>query len=133
MKTLTPLLFNFLPHADEVQAINDEDKACFKEIRDVLLKHGKLERFGLTLLHKHFDIQDDEVLIENTDEISRIQTITPMKIKDVEATGESLLETSWSLVDNEAVTRCQRKCVYQGGSHRPHIHVFMEQAAEVIG
>ncbi len=93
MKAIIPLVHNNLPHGDDVEPFSENDLACFEEIRDVLKKHNKLGRFGLTLLHKHFELQDDEMLVENTDEERRIQVIQPMKKSEVEKINGTLVGT----------------------------------------
>ncbi|AJT64543.3 hypothetical protein T261_2872 [Streptomyces lydicus] len=37
----------------------------------ILEKHGNLERFGLCLLHEHFPLAADEILVEAADAESR--------------------------------------------------------------
>ena len=59
--------FNALPHIDDIDPLNVGDHKCMEELRDVLEKHGKLSRFGITLLHRHFDLSDGEILVEYTD------------------------------------------------------------------
>ncbi|WP_077920566.1 hypothetical protein [Spirosoma sp. 209] len=93
----------------DVEPLNDSDYDCLTEIRDVLKKHGRQERFGVMLLHKHFDIASDEVLVEYTDIAGRMQTIKPEK------KGSTLLntiETSWILGDGDriAMTICNTRC-----------------------
>ncbi len=53
-----------LPNIDEVSALSDEDRVCIDEIISVLEKHDRLKRFGLTLLHQHFPVEDGEILLE---------------------------------------------------------------------
>lgn len=79
MDKMFAIVHNHLPHGDVVEQFSENDRECFEEIRDVLKRHGKLDRFGITLLHKHFELQEDEMLVENVDEENRIQTIQPMK------------------------------------------------------
>jgi hypothetical protein len=45
--------------------LGDRDRAVMDEVREVLAKHGALGRFGLTLLHSHFEVAHDEVLAES--------------------------------------------------------------------
>ena len=45
------LAYRDLADIDAVPALNDGDMACLSEIRDILRKHGKLERFGVNLGH----------------------------------------------------------------------------------
>lgn len=124
MKTLTPLIHNSFLSETQVKPLDDKDLPCLEELRDVLKKHNMLDRFGITLLHKHFDLADDEILIETVDEEERIQTIKPQKLEDVEKMGVSVLETAWSLYDGKTIMGCSRKCVqYSGGSHHSQ-HVY---------
>jgi len=99
----------------EVEPYNDKDKPVFDEIIEVLKKHNALDRFGLTLLHQHFDVPDDEVLIETTDVETRVQTIQPMKIKDVDASVT--IETAWRLDSGQPVMGCL--CIKMGD----HMHL----------
>jgi hypothetical protein len=111
---------NDLPHVDLVQPLNDADTPCIEELRAVLKKHGALNRFGITLLHKHFDIAPDEVLIERTDEASKVQTIRPYKKADVDTCAQ---QTAWRLSDQKAVMGCYRVCIRDGdrGWHTSHV------------
>lgn len=52
--------------------------------------------FGIMLVHKHFDVSEDEVIMEFTDVDARVQTTKP--IKKNELLGSSI-ETSWLLQD----------------------------------
>ncbi len=73
-----------MKHIDNVEPINDGDFDCIDEVRAVLEKYGALGRFGLTLLHKHFDVEDDEVLVEYCDEENRRLTLEPVKHADLD-------------------------------------------------
>lgn len=75
--------FNNLPHITQVKPVSDEDADLLVEIRAVLEKYDALSRFGLQLLHKHFDLRSGEVLQEETDEDSRISIIKPALSKEV--------------------------------------------------
>lgn len=68
-----------LDYIDDVQPIGDQDAACLLEIRDVLAKHGKLDRFGVSLLHSHFQLDDDEMMLETTDISKREHWVRPVK------------------------------------------------------
>lgn len=104
-----------LPHIDEVTPVSDTDEACLQEIRSVLEKHGALSRFGLTLMHQHFPIQDDEVLVESCDPISRTLTSRPVNV--AELVGVSSVQTSWRLDTGEAMMKCVDVCKRDGGNH----------------
>lgn len=124
MQNLTPLVHNSLEHGDTVEPLKDDERQCLEELRTVLQKHGKLNRFGVTLLHKHFDLSEDEILVENVDEQTRTQIIKPMKLAAVAAMGGEILETCWSLQEGETLTGCRRACVKQDNKHYPGVHVW---------
>jgi hypothetical protein len=50
------MAYTELPDIDETAPLDASDHSCMKEIRDVLARHDKLNRFGLTLLHTHFPV-----------------------------------------------------------------------------
>lgn len=112
---------NKLPDVDAVPNLDAEDMTCLREIRDVLERHGRLLRFGVTVLHKHFDLDDGEFLLETTDVENRVQTIRPVRASELPP-GADLLETSWSLQTGEVLMACARRCVKQRGVHT-HEHV----------
>jgi hypothetical protein len=71
--------WNTLNHIADVRPIDDSDSLCLEEIRLVLQKHGSLERFGVSLLHSHFSLSDDEILLETTDMEKREHYVRPVK------------------------------------------------------
>lgn len=73
------LLWGEINHIDNVRPIDDEDLPCLNEIFEILKKYNCIDRFGVALLHKHFDLQEDEVLLETTDVDGREQWIRPIK------------------------------------------------------
>jgi hypothetical protein len=93
---------------DEVEPVNEGDYDCLREVRDVLKRHGKQERFGVALLHKHFDMADDELLIEYSDPAARVLTIKPVK----QAAAGRTVETIWILGDgeNRVMLGCRQYC-----------------------
>jgi hypothetical protein len=99
---------NALPDIDEVEPVTDKDEECIREIKEVLERHGKLRRFGLTLLHNHFHLEEDEVLLESCDPSSRTLTIKPAKKHEV--AGVSLVETNWRLDIPGALAYCMQSC-----------------------
>lgn len=110
---------------DDIEPLSERDEACLEEIRTVLAKHGALERFGVALLHGHFAVGVDEVLVEYPDPanrrlISRVQkrsTVDPAKV----------VETQWRF-GSEPVTRvCVKTCVWNSdaGKHVKTGHLPM--------
>lgn len=113
---------NELPYIDDVPALKHNDIQCLREVRDVLEKHGKMERFGMTLLHKHFDLADDECLVEETDVEKRFQVISVKKKGEVPR--ERIIETAWRLGDTpDAILACEKECTitHEGQHHRAHV------------
>lgn len=72
-----------LPDIDDVKPICSSDEACLREIDEVLRKHRAIDRFGINLLHSHFPMAEDEVLLEETDVLNRRQTISIVKKSEV--------------------------------------------------
>jgi len=70
----------------------------WSEFREIFEKHGQTSNFGLSLLHRHFDLYDTERLVEFND------TATPWKL----STNTNLLEgsirpQSWLFTDNGTI------------------------------
>lgn len=84
---ISAMQFSKLSHIADVPPIGDVDEPCLSEIRDVLEKHGNLHRFGIALLHNHFDLSDDEIMMETTDLEKREHFVRPMKKSEIEAQG----------------------------------------------
>jgi hypothetical protein len=90
------MALNELPALNEIDIkLNQADIECFADVRDVLARHGRLDRFGMTLLHRHFDVADDERLIETIDVAERVQTISVHKTESL--SGVETIETAWRL------------------------------------
>lgn len=99
-----------------VRALSSEDQPLMRELYEVLRKHGALHRFGITLLHQHFELAPDEVLLESTDRQTRTQTIEPIKIGEVERLDA--IETSWRLDTGRPMMACV--CVKYGPNEHQH-------------
>lgn len=97
-----------LKSVDEVRGYSPEtDKECFEEIRQVLLKHNAQERYGVCLLHEHFSLANNEMLIETTDFATRTHTVKPYTPEEV--ADWQILDVSWKLDHDgiEAVGKCR--------------------------
>ena len=111
-----PAEYNALPDFDSIVPKNEDDEECLREVRDVLERHGKLNRFGIVLLHKHFDLKPGEVLIESTNEKERTHAVKVVNNEDVPPCGG--VETAWILKEGNPVMRCYSSCSYRNGEHR---------------
>lgn len=109
MVTIAPIQWSSLKDIDAVEPINDNDTDCLIEIRDVLKKHGKMERLGVALLHSHFDLESDEILLESSDEENR--TLITQAVRQAEA-GNSNIATILMLREGDAATMswCRKYC-----------------------
>lgn len=112
-----------LPNIDDVLPLDATDERCMAEIRRVLEAHGKLQRFGLTLLHEHFSVARDEMLLEHCDVDNRTLTIRP--VKKAALADAQVVETNWRLDSMECMAQCQQVCITcsdgKGGStHAGH-------------
>jgi len=105
-----------LPHINDVEPRSADDEVCFRELRAVLEKHGKLGRFGVCLLHQHFPMQDNELLVEECDEEARTLVIRPAPTH-APFTRNSI-QTQWRLDGDVAVAKCIQVCTQdRDGKH----------------
>lgn len=99
---------NSLRHIDDIDRRLPEDDIIFAEVREVLRRHGAETKYGLTLLHKHFDLAEEEVMVEFTDVVSRTQVTKPLKMQDIAAAN--MIEVTWRLDDERCKHVCSRFC-----------------------
>lgn len=106
---IAPVEWSRLKDIDDTAPVNEADYACIRDVRDALQRHNMLDRFGLALLHTHFDLQPDEVWLEETDTSNR-QLIT-RPVKDAGANSGNV-GTIWQLRDGEihAAKWCRKFC-----------------------
>jgi hypothetical protein len=104
---------------DETEPFDPErDQPLFNEIKAVLTKHNALHRFGVTLLHKHFDVYDGEKLVEVCDFESRTLTLRP--VSERHGQEESYVETNWRFDSNSTLVNqlCFADCLKMGTTHK---------------
>lgn len=101
---------------DDVRPRSVGDEECINEIREVLRKHGALQRFGVTLLHQHFPVAGDEILVETCDVENRTLTIQPAK--QAEIGSGRVMETNWRLDTNTVTSGCTQICTLDPDDHR---------------
>ena len=107
-----PLAFavNRLTGIDQVERRLDSEASLFGEIRELLKRYGVEKKYGLALLHKHFDLADDEVLMEYADVENR--TLITRPAPRSAASAGNAVETVWSLESGNATTACALFCYY---------------------
>src|SRR5690349_19386406 len=64
--------------ATDVGELREEDRACLKELGDYLVSTDAWRRFGIWLLHKHFDPEPGEVFVERTTRTPRGTATSPV-------------------------------------------------------
>lgn len=84
--------------------LSNSDHACINDIVQVLKKHDCLDRFGLTLLHKHFDLEDGEVLAETNNPVCRTLLVEPIDRTDL--ANSRYYETAWRFDSGRPITTC---------------------------
>jgi hypothetical protein len=112
------LAVNRLTDIHKVEHRLDSETSVFDEVLAVLKRHGVEKKYGLALLHKHFDLVEDEVLMEYTDLENR--TLTTKPVRRSEAAAGNAIETVWSLDSGNAATACVVFC-YGNSSTGQHV------------
>lgn len=113
--------YEALKDINEVEPLTDEDHATLQMVREVLRKRNAIDKFGVTLLHDHFEIGDDEILVETTDIETRVQTIKPYRneeLKEANLGEEAYIQTNWRFDANDPKNlMCLGVCFPSGGDH----------------
>jgi hypothetical protein len=104
---MTALEYAGLPTLDDVAPLTAEDEDCLNELRGVLARHGRLDRFGVALLHRHFDLDEGEILVEECDTTRRTLTTSPRRSEDFPP--ERRIETVWRF-DGHGNRTCVKNC-----------------------
>lgn len=108
-----------LPDIDDVEPLGDSDAAVLREVGDLLRKHGVSERFGVCLLHRHFDVAPGERLVEETDVEARISVL---KVQPASVPRGAVIETMWRFGREPlSITECVKECDYNQGHKQKHV------------
>jgi hypothetical protein len=99
--------FNELPDIRNVDSVSPRERECLEAIRGVLEAHDCIERFGVTLLHNHFHLDEDEILVETLDAKNRTLVSRPRKTNEVDF--GRLIETYWRW-DKHFMNGCEKFC-----------------------
>lgn len=105
---IMPTHWASLRYMSDVKPLNESDAPCLEEIRRVLEKHGRLERLGVTLLHRHFEVADDEIMVEEINFGDRTLVVRPIK----KGTIGPCVETAWQLNAGDAIQTCAKQHCY---------------------
>ena len=101
-----------------MQPLSEPDRECFDEIRSVLDSHNMLDRFGVALLHKHFEIYDGETLLEVTESDDRQLNLTTVETDSL-GPNESR-PTMWRLGGDTGASMVVCRCHNTYGGHGGH-------------
>jgi len=118
---LAPMQWSKLDDIDDVEPVGENDTDCLSEIRDVLRKYGMMKRFGVALLHSHFDVANDEIMLETNDPESRTLLTRPVKMDGQSAEN---IGTVFMLREGDVITTawcksyCKRQFFGHGSGHR---------------
>lgn len=112
------LAVNNLNNINDVERRLESEAGFFTEVRELLKRHGLEKKYGLALLHKHFDLDDDEVLMEYTDLENRM--LVSKATKRTEISFVNAIETVWSLDNDNVTTGCAVFCFYNNEA-RQHV------------
>ncbi|MGP6427116.1 hypothetical protein [Pseudomonas pharyngis] len=99
------------PSFAEAKPLGPEDTTFISELHALLERHGNINRFGVLLLHDHFSVKGDEIMLETNAPHARTLHMEVVKRTDLPA-GKF---TSWRLSGSkkgevEALTFCGRAC-----------------------
>jgi len=83
----------------------------------------RLGKFGVCLLHKHFELAENEIAVEYTDVDSRTSTVIVEPAQ--QTTAGKHIETLWRFKQDgpASVTVCEQKCYYNQGHRAVHVKV----------
>lgn len=117
-----PMLWASTKDIAEVDPVTDKDADVLRDLHEVLMKHNAVDRFGIMLIHKHFDLAENEQMVEFTDVENRRLTLQPM----LEGTVANTIQTSWKFPSDpdaprEAMADCVWRCFYNPNSTPQHV------------
>lgn len=81
--------YEALAHMDatDVGELREDDRACLEELGQYLVSTDAWQRFGIWLLHKHFEPEPGEVFVEHTMRAPRRTETTPIERSAFPAQG----------------------------------------------
>lgn len=106
---IQPMQWALVKDLSDCEPLGQQDLDCMREVRAVLERHGKLRRFALHLIHKHFPLGPSEILVEYSDPDLREQVC---RVESAESeSARTAVPTTWSLEQIEPTSFC--KCAYR--------------------
>lgn len=108
---LTPTLWTHSSEIGNVRPLGDEDYNTLKEIRDVLQRHDAVDRFGIHLISNDIETAENELFIEETDVLNRLQVSGICNVTDV-SKDVTMIETQW-VFNRQKKAYCRAACVLE--------------------
>lgn len=124
-------VFADLPDISEVKEFdpNGKHREIAKDFQKFLDKWDAWEWLGLSVLHSHrkegFVVGEDETLIENTDPVARMQTLTPTKLTAVNE-GQAI-NTNFRFFRKafgDVIAGCRTKCMRDTDGSHARVHLI---------
>lgn len=84
-----------VPDIEEVTPRGASDDALFAELAAVLKRHDALDRFGVSLLHRHVPLHATKARLEVTHVRTKAQALQPTSCG-----AEDAIETQWRLTED---------------------------------
>lgn len=78
---------------EDLGVYTPSDSPIFSEIRDALMSRGLLGAFGIYLVHKHFQIDSDEEMVETVDFDAEAIFVQPVKRRLLNM--DDMVPTNW--------------------------------------
>lgn len=95
---------NMLTHIDEVPLYTDRDKQILLALGEILMSHNAHSKFGISLLHKHYDLNSSEVVVETKSKIDKEFSISVFSSMDINTMSPSM----WKFIKgNDAIRAIQ--------------------------
>lgn len=119
---LQPVQWSSLKLIEDMEPISETDFDVLKEIREVIFKHGYEDRFGVCLVHKHFEILPGEIALETSDDEARVSTIRVVEEKEANDAWQTAWKFSKDIDDIKSGRNCRQYCQGFGiaGHSRKH-------------
>jgi hypothetical protein len=118
--TIQALQWARLADLRDVPPLDHNDLACMAELREVLVRHGRLQRVALHQVHKQLELAPAQVVVEYSEPLAREQSLR-VERRDAEVL-RSAIPTTWTLEDSQPLVACV--CAYRA----EHGHLGRHQA-----
>ena len=92
------------------------DRETMRQLHQVLRERNQVDRFGMTLLHDHFEVNDGETMIETHNPVTREITIKPYRNENLKE-GQELQETNWRFDKETGGVQAFLFCIPTGTGH----------------